>query len=166
LNLLDHQFVALKATDDQETAIGVFERDRTALPVTDSSGVLIGIVTIDDVLRVAEAAATEDIQKIGGYRSPRRTLYPHRPATDDHQACRMAGRPVPRRTVYRYRHGVFFEKEIEKAVVLALFVPLIISSGGNSGSQASTSFLSRVTLFRLTEGHIRYLLFVVHQQRG
>lgn len=66
-DLMDHQFVALKATDDQETAIGIFEREhRTALPVTDSSGILIGIVTIDDVLRVAEAEATEDIQKIGG----------------------------------------------------------------------------------------------------
>ncbi|MGH7257617.1 MAG: magnesium transporter, partial [Nitrospiraceae bacterium] len=66
-DLMDHQFVALKATDDQETAIGIFEREhRTALPVTDSSGILIGIVTIDDVLRVAEAATTEDIQKIGG----------------------------------------------------------------------------------------------------
>lgn len=66
-DLMDHQFVALRATDDQETPIGVFEREhRTALPVTDTAGILIGIVTIDDVLRVAEAAATEDIQKIGG----------------------------------------------------------------------------------------------------
>ena len=67
VDLMDHQFVALRATDDQEAAISVFEREhRTALPVTDTAGILIGIVTIDDVLRVAEAAATEDIQKIGG----------------------------------------------------------------------------------------------------
>lgn len=66
-NLMENQFIALKATDDQETAVAVFEQEcRTALPVTDSSGVLIGIVTIDDVLRVREAAATGDIQKIGG----------------------------------------------------------------------------------------------------
>jgi magnesium transporter len=65
--LMDSRFVPLKAVDDQETAISVFKReDRTALPVTDSGGVLIGIVTIDDVLDVAEAEATEDIQKIGG----------------------------------------------------------------------------------------------------
>jgi magnesium transporter len=63
-DLMDKQFVALKAADDQETAIGVFEREhRTALPVTDSSGILIGIVTIDDVLRVAEAAAAEVSKK-------------------------------------------------------------------------------------------------------
>lgn len=63
-DLMDHQFVALRATEDQEEAIGVFEREhRTALPVTDTAGILIGIVTIDDVLRVAEAAATEDIRR-------------------------------------------------------------------------------------------------------
>ncbi len=72
--LRDHRFVALKATDDQEIAISVFRReDLTALPVTDSSGVLIGIVTVDDVLDVAEAEATEDIQKIGARPSTNRT---------------------------------------------------------------------------------------------
>jgi len=64
---MDRRFVALKATDDQETAVRVFRaEDRTALPVTDSAGVLIGIVTVDDVLDVAEAEATEDIQRVGG----------------------------------------------------------------------------------------------------
>jgi magnesium transporter len=67
LDVMDHRFVALKATDDQEAAVAVFRReDRTALPVTDTTGILIGIVTIDDVLDVAEIEATEDIQKIGG----------------------------------------------------------------------------------------------------
>jgi magnesium transporter len=136
-DLLDHQFVALKAADDQETAIGVFERDRTALPVTDSSGVLIGIVTIDDVLRVAEAAATEDIQKIGGT-AP----------LDEPYILIGLRRMITKRAgwlvvlflgeLFTATAMGFFEKEIEKAVVLALFVPLIISSGGNSGSQAST----------------------------
>src|SRR5688500_18265833 len=136
-DLMDRQFVALKATDDQETAIGVFERDRTALPVTDSSGILIVIVTIDDVLRVAEAAATEDIQQIGG------TVPLHEPYI-------LIGlrRMITKRAgwlvvlfigeLFTATAMGFFEKEIEKAVVLALFVPLIISSGGNSGSQAST----------------------------
>src|SRR6185503_5226554 len=65
--LMDRRFVALKATDDQKTAVTEFrQHDRTALPVTDTAGVLIGIVTIDDVLDVAEAAATKDIQRIGG----------------------------------------------------------------------------------------------------
>ena len=59
-DLMDRRFVALKATDDQAAAVAVFRQyDRTALPVTDTAGMLIGIVTIDDVLDVAEAAATQ-----------------------------------------------------------------------------------------------------------
>ena len=137
-NLMDNQFIALKATDDQETAVAVFERERrTALPVTDSSGVLIGIVTIDDVLHVAEAAATEDIQKIGGTS-----------ALDEPYITIALGRMIHKRAgwlvvlflgeMFTATAMGFFEKEIEKAVVLALFIPLIISSGGNAGSQAST----------------------------
>ena len=136
--LMDNQFVALKATDDQETAVAVFEQERrTALPVTDSSGGLIGIVTIDDVLHVAEAAATEDIRKIGGtsaLKEPYITI--------------ALGRMIQKRAgwlvilflgeMFTATAMGFFEKEIEKAVVLALFIPLNISSGGNAGSQAST----------------------------
>src|SRR6185295_10233536 len=66
-DLMDRRFVSLKATDDQKEVIAVFRQyDRTALPVTDTAGVLIGIVTIDDVLDVAEAVATKEIQRIGG----------------------------------------------------------------------------------------------------
>src|SRR4030095_15726904 len=66
-SLMDRRYVALKATDDQETAVRVFRaEDRVALPVTDTSGVLIGIVTVDDMLDVAEREATEDIQRLGG----------------------------------------------------------------------------------------------------
>jgi len=66
-DLMDRRFVSLKATDDQAGAIIEFrEHDRTALPVTDTAGILIGIVTIDDVLDVAEARTTGEIQRIGG----------------------------------------------------------------------------------------------------
>ena len=137
-DLMDYRFAALKATDHQEDAVGVFQREqRTALPVTDSSGVLIGIVTIDDVLRIAEAAATEDIQKIGGSA-----------ALDEPYLQIALTRMVKKRAgwlvilfigeMFTATAMGFFEKEIQRAVVLALFVPLIISSGGNSGSQAST----------------------------
>jgi len=137
-DLMDYRFVALKATDPQEEAVAVFRREqRTALPVTDSSGVLIGIVTIDDVLRIAEAAATEDIQKIGGSA-----------ALDEPYLQIALTRMVKKRAgwlvilfigeMFTATAMGFFEKEIQRAVVLALFVPLIISSGGNSGSQAST----------------------------
>ena len=137
-DLMDYRFVALKATDDQEAAVSVFRReDRTALPVTDSAGILIGIVTIDDVLRVAEAQATKEIQKIGGSE-----------ALDEPYIKIALLRMIKKRAgwlvilflgeMFTATAMGFFEKEIERAVVLALFVPLIISSGGNSGSQAST----------------------------
>ena len=64
-DLMDRQFVALRATDSEENAVAMFrQHDRTALPVTDTTGMLIGIVTIDDVLDVAEATATREIQRI------------------------------------------------------------------------------------------------------
>jgi len=145
-DLMDRRFVALKATDDQEGAVAVFrEYDRTALPVTDTAGMLIGIVTIDDVLDVAEATATRDIQRIGGSE-----------ALDEPYISIAFGRMIRKRAGWLM--ALFlgemltatamgaFEAEISKAVVLALFVPLIISSGGNSGSQASTLVIRALAL--------------------
>jgi magnesium transporter len=137
-DLMDRRYVALTATDQQQSAVEVFRReDRTALPVTDTAGILIGIVTIDDVLDIAEQAATRDIQRIGGSE-----------ALDEPYMDIALARMVKKRAgwlVVLFLGEMltatamgFFEKEIERAVVLALFVPLIISSGGNSGSQAST----------------------------
>ena len=66
-DLMGHRYVALSATDAEAHAIAVFKaEDRKALPVIDSAGILIGIVTIDDVLEVAETIATQEIQRIGG----------------------------------------------------------------------------------------------------
>ena len=145
-DLMDRRFVALKATDDQETAVTVFRReDRSALPVTDSTGVLIGIVTVDDVLDVAEAAATEDIQRVGGSE-----------ALDEPYMKIAFHRMIQKRAGWLTALFIgemltatamgAFEHEIERAVVLALFVPLIISSGGNSGSQASTLVIRALAL--------------------
>jgi len=144
--LMDRHFVALKAADDQATAIGVFRgEDRTALPVTDSAGVLIGIVTVDDVLDVAEEKATEDLQRFGGSE-----------ALDEPYMQIGFGRMIQKRAGWLTALFLgemltatamgFFEHEIEKAVILALFVPLIISSGGNSGSQASTLVIRALAL--------------------
>ncbi len=149
-DIMDHRFMALKATDDQETAVAVFRHeDRGALPVTDTAGVLIGIVTIDDVLDVAEEEATEDIQKIGGSE-----------ALDKPYMQIAFGRLVRKRASWLIILFIsemltatamgFFEAEIERAVVLALFVPLIISSGGNSGSQAATLVIRAMALGEVT----------------
>jgi magnesium transporter len=145
-DLMDRRFVALKATDDQETAVSVFRQyDRTALPVTDTAGMLIGIVTIDDVLDVAEATATREIQRIGGSE-----------ALDEPYITIAFGRMIQKRA--GWLTALFlgemltatamgaFEAEISRAVVLALFVPLIISSGGNSGSQAATLVIRALAL--------------------
>lgn len=145
-DIMTHHTVALTATDDQETAVMVFRReDRTALPVTDTAGVLIGIITVDDVLDVVEAEATEDIQKIGGSE-----------ALDEPYMQISFWRMVRKRASWLIILFIsemltatamgFFEHEIERAVVLALFVPLIISSGGNSGSQAATLVIRALAL--------------------
>lgn len=149
-DLMDRRFVALKASDDQATAVAEFRQyDRTALPVTDTAGVLIGIVTIDDVLDVVEAEATKDIQRIGGSE-----------ALDEPYTEIAFGKMIRKRA--GWLTALFlgemltatamkaYEKEIGSAVVLALFVPLIISSGGNSGSQASTLVVRALALGELT----------------
>jgi len=144
--IMDRRFVALKATDDQQTAVSVFRQyDRSALPVTDTAGMLIGIVTVDDILDVAETEATKDIQRIGGSE-----------ALDEPCMDISFGKMIQKRAGWLTALFVgemltatamgFFEAEISRAVVLALFVPLIISSGGNSGSQASTLVIRALAL--------------------
>lgn len=131
-------FIALNATDDQESAVTTFRKyDRTALPVIDSHGGLVGIVTVDDVLDIAEEEATEDIQKLGGMEQ-----------LDEPYLTISMSRLVRKRATWLVVLFLgemltatamgHFEDEISRAVVLAMFVPLIISSGGNSGSQAAT----------------------------
>lgn len=144
--LTDGRLLTLKATQDQESVIEIFQDyDRTALPVTDTDGVLIGIVTIDDVIDVMEEEVTEDIQKVGGtealdgpyIETPLFSLVRKRASW---LIVLFIGELL---TTYAMGH---FEEEIAKAVVLALFVPLIISSGGNSGSQAATLVIRAMAL--------------------
>ncbi|HEY8461270.1 MAG TPA: magnesium transporter [Blastocatellia bacterium] len=145
-DLMDRNFTALKATDNRETAVNVFRHaDLAALPVTDTEGVLIGIVTSDDILDVAEELATEDIQMLGGseaFDEPYMRIAFHR------MIRKRAGWLVVLfiGEMLTTTAMSFFEKEIERAVVLALFVPLIISSGGNSGSQAATLVIRALAL--------------------
>lgn len=145
-DLMDHQFASLSVNDDQETAVNVFRRlDRTALPVVDSGGVLVGILTVDDVLDIAEEEATEDIHKLGGSE-----------ALDEPYLTINLLRLIRKRSVWLILLFFgqmltatamgFFEDELARALVLAIFVPLIISSGGNTGSQAATLIIRAMTL--------------------
>jgi magnesium transporter len=137
-DLMQKTFVALSVSDSQQDALNVFRKyDRTALPVIDSNDILVGIVTIDDMLDVAEQEATEDIQKLGGSAA---LDAPYLTIRFPRMIRKRAGWLVILflgEMLTATAMG-FFEEEIAKAVVLALFVPLIISSGGNSGSQATT----------------------------
>ncbi len=148
--LMDENYVALNVYDDQEKAVEMFRKyDRVALPVIDHSGNLIGIVTFDDVMDVAVEETTEDIQK--------------------QAAVEVLDEPYPTIPILKMikkRAGwlsvlfigemftasamAVFEEEIARAVVLALFVPLIISSGGNSGSQAATLVVRAMALGEVT----------------
>ena len=149
-DLMQETFLALNVTDTQHDALNAFRKyDRTALPVIDSNGVLLGIVTIDDMLDVAEEEATEDIQKFGGME-----------ALDEPYMRISLWRMIRKRAgwlvilflgeMLTATAMATFQDEIAKAVVLALFLPLIISSGGNSGSQASTLIIRAMALGEVT----------------
>jgi magnesium transporter len=142
--------VAIPATADREEVLSTFEKyDRIALPVTDTLGNMLGIITVDDVLDVAEEEATEDIQKIGGLE-----------ALDAPYAQTSFWRLLEKRGGWLSALFLgemltatamgYFQDEISRAVVLALFVPLIISSGGNSGSQAATLIIRALAIQELT----------------
>jgi magnesium transporter len=146
----DRTFVSLKVNDTQEEALNAFRKyDRAALPVLDSNSVLVGIVTADDMLDVAEEEATEDIQKFGGMEALEEP-YMRIPLMS------MVWKRAPWLVILLIGEMLtatamaFYEHEIAKAVVLAVFLPMIISSGGNSGSQASTLIIRAMALGEVT----------------
>ncbi len=144
--LIDGRVIALNVDDDQEHAQQVFKmNNRVALPVTDNNNILLGIVTIDDMLWVANEEYSEDIQKIGGTE-----------ALDEPYLEISFFKLIKKRVgwlivlflseMLTATAMAYFADEIEKAVVLSIFVPLIMSSGGNSGSQASTLIIQAMAV--------------------
>jgi magnesium transporter len=144
--LMDRQYIALSVNDAQTKTISIFKNNsRYALPVINETGVLLGIVTLDDVLRLAEKENTREIQRIGGSEALEE---PYTTISFTHLVKKRAGWLVILflgEMLTATAMG-FFEGEISKAVVLALFIPLIISSGGNSGSQASSIIIRAMAL--------------------
>ena len=147
----DSSFVALRATDPAETGLETFKKyDRNTLPVIDSGEKLLGIVTIDDMLDVQEEQTTEEIQKLGGTE-----------ALNDPYMDTPVWELVKKRAVWLivlFLGGMLtttvigkFASSLEKAVVLSIFMPLIISAGGNAGSQASTLIIRAMSL-----GEVRF----------
>ena len=148
--LMDGRFITLHAYDDQETANEAFKmNNRVALPVVSKTNKLLGIVTIDDVLWMANEEFSEDMQKMGGtealdepyLETPLLKLFKKRAVW---LVVLFLGELLTASAM------AFFEDEIAKAVVLALFIPLIISSGGNSGSQASTLVIQAMAVGEVT----------------
>ncbi len=144
--LMDYKFLALDSYGDQETDVDVFRKNnRIALPVVNREGILVGIVTVDDILDVVNEENTEDIQKLGGSEPldapyleiSLMSLYKKRVVW---LIVLFIGEMLTASAM-----GAF-QDEIAKAVVLSLFVPLIISSGGNSGSQAATLIIRAMAL--------------------
>jgi magnesium transporter len=138
--------VAVSDQMDQEAVSQVFaHHDLIALPVIDAAGRMKGIVTIDDIVDVVQEEATEDIQKIGGMEA---LDGPYLQIGFTHMVKKRAGwlSALFLGEMLTATAMGYYEDEIARAVVLALFIPLIISSGGNSGSQASTLVIRAMAL--------------------
>lgn len=145
-DVMKHPVMSVQAFADREAAVGIIRKyDRPVLPVVDSENVMVGIVTIDDVLVVADQEATEDF---------------HRSASVGHIGESLSTAPL--RTLYRARVGwlmvlvfmnilsgagiAYFEDTLAAALALAFFLPLLIASGGNAGSQSATLMIRAMAL--------------------
>lgn len=144
--LMDHRFVALNAMDDQEAAIKTFsDYDRVALPVVNAEGILMGIVSFDDIMDVVEEESTEDFHKFGSFQA-------------------AIANPLTERVLSLYKNRIVwlialvfmnifsgaaissFENLIQSMVSLIFFLPLLIDSGGNAGSQSATLMIRSLAI--------------------
>lgn len=145
-NLIDNRLISLNANDPQEDAVNVFRmNNRVALPVIDEQGIMLGIVTIDDILWVANEEYTEDMQRFGGTEA---LDEPYLDVSVLHLVKKRAGWLIvlffgQLLTAFVIEH---FEAQLVSVMMLYALMPLIMSSGGNSGSQASTLIIQAMAL--------------------
>jgi magnesium transporter len=146
IDIDDPPLVAIPANASGDDVVAMFEKyDRVALPVVDGDGKMLGIITADDVLEFAERKATREIQKLGGSEALDAAYFdvgfwPMVRKRGGWLAALFLGETLTATAMGKYEH------DIERAAVLALFVPLIISSGGNSGSQATSILIRSLAL--------------------
>jgi len=148
-DIMSKDVVTAREDMDQEELSRLFaQHNFLAIPVVDAEGRVKGIVTVDDIVDVVQEEATEDIQKLGGMQA---LEAPYLDASFWHMVRKRGGwlSMLLVGEMLTASAMTFFEDEIARAVVLALFVPLIISSGGNSGSQASTLVVRAMALGQL-----------------
>ncbi|MGE5542739.1 MAG: magnesium transporter, partial [Bacillota bacterium] len=152
-DLMDYSFASLSAFDDREKAVlAVQKHDLFVVPVVDSEGVLLGIVTADDVLDVAQEEVTEDFHRTAAV-SP----------LDDHYTetsvwelyTKRIGWLVALILMNLVSSGVMaaFEKTLASSIALAFFIPLLIDSGGNAGSQSATLMIRALATGNLKMRH-------------
>ncbi|UIR56640.1 magnesium transporter [Sphingobacterium sp. SRCM116780] len=151
-DLIDNRLISLNANDPQEEAVNVFRmNNRVALPVVNEQGIMLGIVTIDDILWVANEEYTEDMQRFGGTEA---LDEPYMDVSIVNLVKKRSGWLVvlffgQLLTATVIEH---FEHQLASAIMLFALMPLIISSGGNSGSQASTLIIQAMALGEVTLG--------------
>jgi len=145
-DIMDDSFEALNAFDDQEHAVDMLSKyDRVAMPVVDSDGVLIGIVTIDDVIDIAREEATEDFHK-GAAIAPLKTSYL------ETKIWTLFSKRISWLLILvivnLLSSGVieYYEEVLASAIALAFFIPLLIDSGGNTGAQSATIMVRAIAV--------------------
>lgn len=148
--LTDGRYIELNVYDDQEMANQVFKmNNRVALPVVDNNNILVGIVTIDDILWVANEEFSEDMQKMGGTEALDQpyleiSIFKLFKKRIGWLIVLFLGEMLTATAMANY------EIALDKALVLSIFIPLIISSGGNTGSQASSLIIQALTVGEVT----------------
>jgi magnesium transporter len=145
-DIMDNRFTALSALDDQELAIRAFrDYDRVALPVIDTNGVLLGIVTFDDVMDVAEEEGTEDFHRFGSIQDA--IINPLKASIYHMYRKRVVWlSALVFMNVFSGAALSIFEEVIESVVALVFFLPLLIGSGGNAGAQSATLMIRSLAI--------------------
>ena len=146
--LIDNRLISLNANDPQEEAVNVFRmNNRVALPVVDEQGIMLGIVTIDDILWVANEEYTEDMQRIGGTEA---LDEPYLDVSIFHLVKKRGGWLIVLFLGQLLTFNVLKHYEDRLSTILVLLMPVIMSSGGNSGSQASTLIIQAMAMGEVT----------------
>ena len=149
-DIIDNRTIALHANDPQEDAINIFRmNNRVALPVVDEQDIMLGIVTVDDILWVANEEYTEDMQRIGGTEA---LDEPYLDVSVLELVKKRVGWLIILFIGQLFTTAVMehYESQLANTVMLLVLVPLILSSGGNSGSQASTLIIQAMALGEVT----------------
>lgn len=145
-DLMDYNVISISAFDDKEEAVRIMEKyDLFAVPVVDSKGILVGIVTFDDILDISEEEATEDFQKLSG-------INPVDQSYLSASVWRLWGKRFPWLLALLLANFITayvlseYEAALDKVVALSFFIPLIIGTAGNSGTQSSTLIIRSLAI--------------------